>query len=181
MRLPMFAALVLLGAPATAAAQDGTSDWSRILRERSCHPGSRCPVRTGLVWNDSNPIPKYPPVMEVVGIHGQVLVHLSVRPDGTVDSASVSLAEVTNRAFERFTLEAARQWRFRVEGPDQPGEAIAVTMRVLYAIPFRCGNQATSGGAAWAPDGNSMQLIVIAGCPRRVSRDQVRPLNHPGG
>lgn len=181
MRLPLLAAIVLLGVPATAMAQDGASDWSRILRERRCQPDSRrCAVRTGLVWNDSNPIPKYPPVMEDVGINGQVLVHFSVRPDGTVDPASLSLSQVTNRAFERFTLEAASQWRFRVEGPNQPDDAIATTMRVVYTIPFTCRNQATPGGAAWAPDGDSMQLIVIGGCRPLIPRDQVRPGNRSG-
>lgn len=177
MRLPLIAVLLLLGVPATTRAQEHGGDWSRILRDRPCHPSSPCRVRTGLVWNDSNPIPKYPPVMQDVGISGQVLVQLTVRPDGSVDPASVSLSEVTNRAFEQLTVEAARQWRFRAEGPNPPDTAITTTVRVVYAIPFTCGDQATPGGAAWAPDGKSLQLVIISGCRPLVPRDQVRPHN----
>ncbi len=168
MRIPLFAALALLGAPASTMAQHAPADRSRILLDQHCSAERNCPPRAGLVWNESNPIPSYPSVMLDFGISGRVVVHFSVRPDGTVDPGSVAVGRASNRSFEAPTVEAVRQWQFRFETRTPPDDPINATLQVLYSLSTNCKGGPRASEYMWAPDGHSMQLIVASGC--RVMR-----------
>jgi TonB family protein len=59
----------------------------------------------------SQPIPKYPPALETIGLSGRVLLQFIVDTTGTVDPASIRVVESTNEGFEapaRESVEAAR-------------------------------------------------------------------------
>jgi hypothetical protein len=100
-----------------------------------------------------------------------------VRPDGFVDSESIRLEQVVNRAFEQPTIDAVRSWRFDTEAEGRPGGPIPVTMRIAYAITTGCGYQrATSGQAAWSTHDGERVLVVTSGCPYRVPPSELRTI-----
>jgi TonB family protein len=74
---------------------------------------------------------RYPQLLRQAGIEGTVVVSLAVRPDGSVDPASVQIVSATNRAFERPARDAARTARYAAG--DRAGP-VAVQLTVHFRL-----------------------------------------------
>ena len=76
----------------------------------------------------SAPSPRYPPEALRAGTSGEVLVEITVAPDGSVTSARVVRA-TPPRVFDREALNAVRRWKF------EPIDAATTTRRTLAFNP----------------------------------------------
>lgn len=76
-------------------------------------------------------LPEYPEDARQLGTEGHVVVELTVDVDGTVKS--VLLLQSTNRALNRPSLEALRQWRFKP--PTKDGKPTSI--RVAQPLTFK--------------------------------------------
>ncbi|MGD9522428.1 MAG: energy transducer TonB [Gemmatimonadales bacterium] len=163
--------LALLVAPASIRAQDALDDWSTILRgHRACYPDP-CTSRPGLVWDSSNVVPGYPPVMRAVGIGGEAVLSFAVEADGRVDQASVTVVRATNRAFEPSAIEAVAQWRFGTEAPGRPAGIIRSQVRIVYVHQGACRGAPEGQRWGWATR-NELGIVV---CVTLIPRDQLQP------
>lgn len=128
---------------------------------RYCHEPDQCVLRGALLWDTTNVAPRYPEVMRSVGIHGEVELRFMVQPDGTVDGESIVIERATNRAFEQFSLNAARQWKFRIESQDKPITAVPTALTILYALADRCPAGMSGPLTSLASVGQDTRLIVM--------------------
>jgi len=78
--------------------------------------------------------PAYPPEAARQGIGGEVILQVSVAPDGSLRDVQVERAEPAG-VFEQVSLEAARQWRFRPAMRDGSAVEGRVRIPVTFAIP----------------------------------------------
>ena len=76
----------------------------------------------------SAPSPRYPPEALRAGTSGEVLVEITVAPDGSVTNARVVRATPA-RVFDREALNAVRRWKF------EPIDAATTTRRTLAFNP----------------------------------------------
>ena len=76
----------------------------------------------------SAPSPRYPPEALRAGTSGEVLVEITVGPDGSVTNARVVRA-TPPRVFDREALNAVRRWKF------EPIDAATTTRRTLAFNP----------------------------------------------
>jgi TonB family protein len=135
-----------------------------------------------LVGDSANAFPDYPQIMAAVGVDGRVEVDFVVTPDGTVDTASVTIRSLTNRAFVRNTMQAIDQWRF--VALDDPGPLVPMTYSVL--VKYQLGKERCTVSyfavirRVWSMSGGRPVATVTACQPRLVPRDQIRPMNGPG-
>ncbi len=77
----------------------------------------------------SAPAPRYPPDAFRAGTSGEVVVEITVGPDGSVSNARVVRATPT-RVFDREAINAVRRWKF---------EPIGSTMTTRRTIVFKPG------------------------------------------
>lgn len=157
-------------ATAPASAQEGSGDWSRIIRHRSCHPDNPCPARKGLLWDSTNVGPRYPLVMIAVGIGGETVLTFRVGVDGAVDSNSVTVVRTSNDAFAATSIEAVRLWRFGVESDQRPPEPISVQVQLIFSHEGVCGDSAAQQRTGWA----ATNQMVAAACAQQVPRSELR-------
>lgn len=155
--------IVLLCTPALAAAQVAASGWSRIIHaygSHQCTPARPCPQRTGLVWDSTNAIPKYPEVLGAVGIGGEVLLTFQVGEDGAVDSNSIAVVRTNQQAFVRNSIAAVHRWRFGVEADGRPEGPITVEFHLIFARMGRCDGprETDAGWAGW----NQMVITICS-------------------
>lgn len=163
--------LALLVAPASIRAQEAIDDWSTILRgHRACYPDP-CTSRPGLVWDSTNVVPGYPPVMRAVGIGGEAVLSFAVEADGRVDPASVTVVRATNRAFEPSAIDAVAQWRFGVEAPGRPTGIIRSQVRIVYVHQGACRGAPEGQRWGWA----TRNELGIFACVTLIPRDQLQP------
>ncbi len=148
-----------------------------VFRPATCR-ADPCATPVRLVADSTNPVPDYPEIMAAVGIEGTVVAEFVVLPSGSVDTASVMIRSMTNRAFERFSVEAIAKWRFHSTN----GTALAaptgyrVTLRYVLG-DIRCpGPRIGTATSAWAMRGGKPVLTVESCAPRLVPRDQIRPM-----
>jgi TonB family protein len=57
--------------------------------------------------------PEYPKLAQRMGIDGEVEVEVLVGPDGAVEDVRVVNVSRTGVGFERATIDAVRQWRYK--------------------------------------------------------------------
>ena len=76
----------------------------------------------------SAPSPRYPPEALRAGTSGEVLVEITVAPDGSVTNARVVRA-TPPRVFDREALNAVRRWKF------EPIDSATTTRRTLAFNP----------------------------------------------
>ena len=74
----------------------------------------------------------YPEVLRPRRVAGGAEVHMKILPDGTVDSATISILSTTERPFGPAAVEVARQLRFR----PATIEGIPVAVWVDFPIAF---------------------------------------------
>jgi TonB family protein len=89
----------------------------------------------------NNPTPKYPQVLVADTSlktlpAGRVVVELTVRPDGSVDPASITVVSVSDSAFIAPVLEVLPRWRFLPAeiGPAPNGPFTTVEQRVRLPV-----------------------------------------------
>ncbi|MFT4197915.1 MAG: energy transducer TonB, partial [Pseudoxanthomonas sp.] len=76
----------------------------------------------------SAPSPRYPPEAFRAGTRGEVLMEVTVAPDGTVSDARVVHSQPT-RVFDRAALTAVKRWRF------EPPGTVMTTRRTIAFVP----------------------------------------------
>jgi TonB family protein len=151
-----------LALPALAEAQDaalGTIVDTRI--NRYCHPPDECVLRGALLWDSANVAPRYPEIMRSVGIQGEARAEFLVRPDGSVDPASVVIPRVTNQAFQQLVIHAIRTWKFRVAASERPGAAIPAAVTIVFALADRCPAGLTAPITSLDTTDRGARLIVM--------------------
>lgn len=161
---------VILAAP-PASAQGASTEWSRILRERWCHPEQPCPPRQGLVWDTANASPRYPEVLRGVGVGGEVVLSFTVGTTGAVNPASVTVVRTSNRAFNDVAITAVHGWRFGADGEQRIPESVPVQLHLIFAHHGVCPTDDDRQRIGWGA-GNQ---LVVSGCVRRVPRNRLTP------
>lgn len=149
---------VILVLPVSLAAQDDFGPWLRVIQPRVCAAVDVCAPRSGLIWDSSNVVPRYPEVLKAAGIGGDVEVSFRVFRDGAVDPASVRMVRRSHGALQWLAIGAVRQWRFGTAVDRRPSEADRVRLQLLFAHEGLCrpGDEGTQR-TAWATD---YQLVV---------------------
>lgn len=167
--LALLSALLL---PNVAEAQQATLSPIRDARiNRYCHPPDECVLRGALLWDSTNVAPRYPEIMNSVGIQGEARAEFRVQPDGSVDPASIVVSRVTNRAFQQVVVDAVRTWKFRVATPDTPAVPVPTAIDVVFALADQCPAGLTRPITSLDTSDREARLIVMAcrdtGPPRR--------------
>ena len=115
----------------TAAAQREADE--RTAREAAARTAAAAPAAAARAAAPtlrvvSAPSPRYPPEALRAGTSGEVLVEITVGPDGSVTNARVVRA-TPPRVFDREALNAVRRWKF------EPIDAATTTRRTLAFNP----------------------------------------------
>lgn len=129
--------LVLLPRGAEAQQRDTTRIVDARIN-RYCHPPDECVLRGALIWDTTNVAPRYPEIMRSVGIQGDARATFLVRPDGTVDPASIVVSPITNRAFQQMVINAVGTWKFRVAASERPNGPVPTAMDFIFALADHC-------------------------------------------
>lgn len=145
----------------------------RIVLPPRCDTGKACGPDHALVWNDSNPIPRFPPVLRSAGVEGEVSVRFAVSEGGTVDSSSIAVLTSTNKAFVPGTVQALSKWKFGTRsGRNEPG-ANELSIKVRFSQVKSCVGSDYSVRAAWGEVSSTSTLVLSACQFPLVPRDQV--------
>lgn len=161
--------LALVVAAQPAAAQGAPADWSRILRERWCHPEQPCPPRQGLVWDSANASPKYPEVLRGVGVGGEVVLSFTVGTTGVVNPGSVMVVRTSNRAFNAAAITAVQGWTFGADGEQRIPDSVPVQLHLIFASQGVCPTDDDRQRIGWG----AWNQLVVSACVRRVPRSRL--------
>jgi len=107
---PLPAAPAATRVPPTATPAPPTATFTPAVREGdlvTAGPGVTRPVLVRQVD------PEYPKLAQRMGIDGEVEVEVLVGPDGAVEDVRVVNVSRTGVGFERATIDAVRQWRYK--------------------------------------------------------------------
>jgi TonB family protein len=129
-------------------------------------------LRGALLWDSTNAIPRYSEIMRSVGIESDADVKFSVRPDGTVDPASIEVSRLTNRAFEQSIHDAVRTWKFRVATSDRVTEPIPTALELMFVLAYDCDGLGHRTLSALSTHRNPARLLILACAPVLVYRSQ---------
>jgi TonB family protein len=129
---------------------------------RYCHPPDECVLRGALLWDSTNAIPRYSEIMRSVGIESDADVKFSVRPDGTVDPASIEVSRLTNRAFEQPIHNAVRTWKFRVATSDRVTEPIPTALELMFVLAHGCAESGDRTISALSTRRTPTRLLILA-------------------
>lgn len=141
-----------------------------------------CAAPVRLIADSANAVPQYPEIMASVGVEGTVVAEFVVLPSGSVDTASVVIRSMTNRAFERSSVGAIAKWRFAALGGGSLTESMPVRARLLYVIGTSpCTSwPGRTFKASWSMlDGEPVLRVEACQTPR-IPRDQIRPMTPAG-
>ncbi|MES2306304.1 MAG: TonB family protein [Gemmatimonadota bacterium] len=137
-----------------------------------CDNRSGCGTTSAMAWNDSNPLPLYPPVLRSAGVEGEVALNFVVNVAGAVDSASIKVLSSTNTAFVRPAVHAVSKWRLAPLRVGQRTRPVTMAIRVQFQQGETCVGPRTSK-LTW-PETSRMSIIRITDCAAPlVPRDQV--------
>jgi TonB family protein len=96
--------------PPTASPASPTATFTPAVREGDLVTMGSGVVRPVLVRQVD---PEYPKLAQRMGIDGEVEVEVLVGPDGAVEDVRVVNVSRTGVGFERATIDAVRQWRYK--------------------------------------------------------------------
>ena len=113
---------------AAAAQREAEQRAQRETAAAAAPPPAARPAAAPSLRIVSAPSPRYPPEALRAGTSGEVLVEITVAPDGSVTSARVVRA-TPPRVFDREALNAVRRWKF------EPIDAATTTRRTLAFNP----------------------------------------------
>ncbi|HRP07021.1 MAG TPA: TonB family protein [Gemmatimonadales bacterium] len=125
-----------------------------------------------MLWDSANAAPRYPVVMQQVGIGGEAVLSFRVSPDGVVEPGSVAVLSASNDAFVRGSVEAVSSWRFRTQIEQRPQEPVPVQVKLIFAHLGSCQGSPAQQHIGWGADNQ----LVTATCVERIHRDQVQGL-----
>jgi TonB family protein len=163
MKLPLILVVATLTVPGSIRAQQSQASAITDARiNRYCHPPDACVLRGALLWDSTNVIPPYPELMRSVGIESDADVKFSVRPDGTVDPASIEVSRLTNRAFEQPIHNAVRTWKFRVATSDRVTEPIPTALELMFVLAHDCAESGDRTISALSTRRTPTRLLILA-------------------
>lgn len=139
--------------------------------EFPCRSAQPCDSNRVVVWDEANRVPRFPVLLQSVGIRGDAHVTFSILPDGRVDSTSVRVVRTVNPAFGRQVVAAVQGWRFRRwSGSGIP--EVSPEIVVEFGFALSCAPMQGESAASWFREESPPRLVVLS-CPMvLIPRDQ---------